>query len=158
MAAGSDKGIVPVGVDAWMILRTEKGFLHVGSDTDGTTTPLDVGWGHVLKKTSDFVGRRSLLLPEQQRTDRHQFVGFSATDGSVLPIGAHVLDRNRASDGYVTSSAFSPAVGRGVALGMLRAGQSRMGETVDIRTFSGVRQARVVELCSFDPNGERLHV
>jgi sarcosine oxidase subunit alpha len=158
MAAGSDKGIVPVGVDAWMILRTEKGYLHVGSDTDGTTTPLDIGWGHVLKKTSDFVGRRSLLLPEQQRTDRHQFVGLNATDGSVLPVGAHVLDRDRTSDGYVTSSAFSPSVGRGVALGMLRAGQSRIGETVDIRTFSGVRQARVVELCSFDLKGERLHV
>jgi hypothetical protein len=41
---------------------------------------------------------------------------------------------------------------------MLRAGQSRIGETVDIRTFSGVRQARVVELCSFDLKGERLHV
>ena len=158
MASGTDKGIVPVGVDAWMILRTEKGYLHVGSDTDGTTIPLDIGWGHVLKKTSDFVGRRSLLLPEQQRTDRHQFVGLSATDGSVLPVGAHVLGRDRASDGYVTSSAFSPAVGRGVALGMLRAGQSRIGEAVDIRTFSGVRQARVVELCSFDPKGERLHV
>jgi sarcosine oxidase subunit alpha len=30
-----------------MILRLEKGFLHVGSDTDGETTPHDVGWGAV---------------------------------------------------------------------------------------------------------------
>jgi sarcosine oxidase subunit alpha len=157
MAAGRDHGIVPVGVDAWMILRTEKGYLHVGSDTDGTTSPLDIGWGHVLKKASDFVGRRSLLLPELQREDRHQFVGLSATDGGVLPVGAHVLDVTGASDGYVTSSAFSPTLRRGVALGMVRAGRARMGEILTIRTLSGLQKATVVEPCAFDPQGERLN-
>jgi sarcosine oxidase subunit alpha len=56
-AAGAAHGLEPVGVDAWMLLRTEKGYLHVGADTDGSTAPQDVGWGRVLKRDGDFVGR-----------------------------------------------------------------------------------------------------
>ena len=41
-AAGTPLGVAPYGLEALMILRTEKGFLHVGGDTDGTTLPGDV--------------------------------------------------------------------------------------------------------------------
>src|SRR3546814_9423918 len=45
MQAGAPHGITPFGVEALMALRIEKGFLHVGSDTDGTTMQQDVGFG-----------------------------------------------------------------------------------------------------------------
>ena len=60
-----------------MILRTEKGYLHVGTDTDGSTTPDDVGWGQVARnKTTDFIGKRSLFRPGNQDPDRLQLVGL----------------------------------------------------------------------------------
>ena len=34
-------------LEAVLLLRLEKGYLHVGADTDGTTTPADVGWGEI---------------------------------------------------------------------------------------------------------------
>lgn len=77
--AGRPLGLQPVGIDAWMDLRTEKGYLHVGADTDGTTTPLDVGWGPAIsRKAKDFAGKRSLtrrgpslgnLLPTNKRLE-----------------------------------------------------------------------------------------
>jgi len=157
-AAGATHGITPIGVDGWMLLRTEKGFLHIGADTDGTTTPLDVGWGYVLKKKSDFVGRRSLLLPENQRSDKLGFVGFRAVDPAViLPVGEHVVitdaDSTQRSDGYVTSAGFSPVLGMGVALGMIHGGDTRLGDTVSI----GVHRAQVVPPAAYDPEGKRLN-
>ncbi len=51
LEAGKPFNITPYGVETLMVLRTEKGFLHVGSDTDGSSTPDDVGWGHVALPT-----------------------------------------------------------------------------------------------------------
>ncbi|MDO7835590.1 sarcosine oxidase subunit alpha family protein [Sphingobium sp. HBC34] len=160
MAAGADMGIVPVGVEAWMILRTEKGYLHIGVDTDGTTNPLDVGWARVLGKKVDFIGKRSLLRPADQAPDRLQLVGLEAMDGpDHLPVGSHLrlAGRGDGSDGYVSSSVFSPTLGRGVALAMIHGGHKRLGEAVTILCAAGERPARIVELASYDPSGERLN-
>lgn len=155
--AGAPFGIAPVGIDAWMVLRTEKGFLHVGVDTDGTTNPLDVGWGHVMRKNCDFVGKRSLMRPNDAAPDRLQLVGLRAADEkSALPIGAHIAG-GTGSIGFVTSSSFSPTLGRGVALGMLVGGSKRLGEQVTIQTDGGARLATVVESAAFDPAGDRLN-
>ena len=49
-----------------MVLRTEKGFVHVGVDTDGTTNPLDIGFGIVVdRKRRDFVGARVACAPQR---------------------------------------------------------------------------------------------
>ena len=163
MTSGEEFGIAPVGIEAWMILRTEKGYLHLGSDTDGTTNILDVGWSHVLKKPVDFVGKRSLLRPDDQRSDRLQLVGLEVVEGSTpLPLGAHVVNprpgETEPSDGYVSSSVFSPTLGRPVALARLRSGFSRKGEIIEVHTAAGRRRACVVEPVFYDPEGERLNV
>jgi len=158
MDAGVAHGLAPVGVDAWLLLRTEKGYLHVGVDTDGTTTPDDVGWGRVLKRERDFIGRRSLTLPENRRTDRLQLVGLQPLSADALPVGAHLRATGAAgaSEGFITSAAFSPILERWVALAVLRAGRRRQGEVVSVITPQGVQQARVAPLAAYDPEGERL--
>ncbi len=61
-------GAQPFGMDALMLMRLEKGFLHLGADTDGTTVPDDVGWGKVAaSKKRDYIGKRSLTLPEHRQ-------------------------------------------------------------------------------------------
>lgn len=162
MRHGAEFGITPVGVGAWMILRAEKGYLHLGGDTDGTTNILDVGWGHVLAKPVDFVGKRSLLRPDDQRADRLQFVGLEALDGAApLPVGAHVRNAQPGaydpSDGYVSTAVFSPVLGRAIALGRVRGGFARKGETIEIVTAAGPRRARIVDPAFYDPAGERLN-
>ncbi len=161
LAAGRPHGVRPVGIDAWMLLRTEKGYLHVGADTDGGTAPGDVGWGHVLKRTHDFIGRRSLTRPANLREDRLQFVGLEVVGSSApLTIGGHLKGAggDEPSDGYVTSSGFSPVLGRGVALGMVRGGRDRLGE--ELMVASGPERGarvRVTAPGAYDPTGERLN-
>lgn len=154
------RGLVPIGIEALMILRIEKGYLHVGVDTDGTTLPGDVGMaGGVPKKASDFIGRRSLLRPDAMRPDRHQFVGL-LSEGARLPVGAHVLHGGRVPgpiDGHVTSSAHSPALDRPIALGLVRSGRGRIGETVELYDLGQRYRATIVDPTFFDRAGERLH-
>jgi sarcosine oxidase, subunit alpha len=84
LAVGASDGLTPFGMDALMTLRLEKGFLHVGTDTDGTTVPQDIGWGKVASaKGQDFIGRRSLTLPENLKSDRLQLVGLKAVATQV---------------------------------------------------------------------------
>lgn len=163
MDAGRDFGIVPFGVEALMTMRIEKGFMHVGADTDGTTIPADVGFGvAVAGKSGDFVGRRSLSLPEHVREDRMQLVGLEARDSQPLTAGAHIVERSSGvsglrTQGYVTSTCFSPTLGRYIGLGLLERGSSRIGETVTVMLGDARGTAHVVPRTHLDPAGERVN-
>jgi sarcosine oxidase subunit alpha len=160
--AGESFGMSPVGVEAWLVLRLEKGFLHVGGDTDGTTNPLDLGFRNMIeKKSGDFVGRRSLSRANDQRPQRRQLVGLEPLVGSdTLLAGAHIVTRSgetRRSEGFITSAAESPTLGRCVALAQLEGGNARTGETVTVFDAGKCIQARVVSSAFYDPNGERMN-
>lgn len=160
MEAGRGFGITPFGIEALMVLRAEKGFLHLGSDTDGTTFPDDVGFGTpVHKRKDDFVGRRSCLLSEATRRDRRQLVGLESFNGDLLPIGAHVVPKGLepVSEGWVTTSVRSPALGRACALAVIREGRARLGEEVAVWDLGRQIRARIVAPCAFDPGGARMH-
>jgi sarcosine oxidase subunit alpha len=165
MVAGQPFGITPFGVEAVLIMRTEKGYLHVGADTDGTTVPDDIGFGTVVsRKAGDFVGRRSLAMPDKRRADRMQLVGLRCV-GSTEPFiaGAHLLDGPRsqsaqATSGYLTSAVASPTLGSHVGLGLLKNGRARVGQTVYVFESGRQTRAEVVAPAHYDPSGTRLHV
>jgi sarcosine oxidase subunit alpha len=151
---------VPYGIEALEILRTEKGFIHIGTDTDGTTLPADIGFAKALdRKQANFVGRRSLLRPAASDPDRLQLVALSPVDGRTrLPVGAQIapgLPPTR-SEGYVTSSYMSPSLGAPVALGMLSRGTRRLGERIRVHHLGTVLDAVVVKAPFVDAAGERL--
>ena len=161
--AGAPYGLTPFGVEALMTMRIEKGFLHVGSDTDGTTLPQDIGFGGIMrKKAQDFVGCRSALRPDGLRTDRRSLVGLEVTDGNPAPLttGAHVLPATAAApqpgEGWVTSSTWSPTLEAPLALALVERGQDRMGDTVRVWDLGTWREARITGLCRYDPEGARL--
>ena len=149
------------GIEALEILRTEKGFVHVGTDTDGTTLPQDIGFARALeRKAANFVGRRSLLRPAARDPTRFQLVGLSPVDGQTrLPVGAQIAAAAppTQTEGHVTSSCWSPELQRPVALGMLMRGSERLGEKIRIHHLGSVIEAEVVKTPFIDPKGERLH-
>ena len=159
--AGAPQDMTLLGGEALMILRVEKGYPIVGIDTDGATLPMDMGMSAPLtRKRADFIGRRSLMLAEAQRQDRPQFVGLAAEGAVPLPTGAHVLDLSGPaprSDGFVTSSRFSPFLRRPVALAQLRGGAGRLGERVVVQHMGQRMGAVVVAPDQIDPEGGRLN-
>ncbi len=162
MQRGAAFGIDAVGIEAWLVLRLEKGFLHVGSDTDGTTNPLDLGLrGVIEKKSGDFVGRRSLLRAHDRSSERRQLIGLEPLDRKdALVAGAHIVrsaGSQPRSEGFVTSAAWSPTLDRSIGLALLERGHRRVGETVEVFDQGGVIQAQVVKPAFFDPGGERMN-
>ena len=160
LATGDSFGLVPFGLDALDRLRLEKGFLHIGTDTDGTTVPDDVGWGaSAAQKPGDFIGKRSLQLPENRRGDRRQLVGLKAQGSTQLRVGCHlrVAHTDQATDGWITSAARGVMTDGEIALGLLRAGRGQMGRSVDVYDAGVcVGSAHVVSPPFFDPTGTRV--
>jgi sarcosine oxidase subunit alpha len=159
---GRALGAVTIGLEALMILRAEKGYIVIGKDTDGATMPHDLGVDAPRRKrTTEFVGRRSLFTEEAMRADRKQLVGLTVAEGEPpLGTGAHGIERvggTKRSLGYVTSSYFSPTLGRPIALALIEAGVARHGEVIDIQHLGMLRRATITAPCALDPAGDRLN-
>jgi sarcosine oxidase, subunit alpha len=151
---------VPYGIEALEIMRTEKAFIHIGTDTDGTTLPGDIGLARALeRKQANFVGRRSLLRPAARDPTRFQLVALSPADGRTkLPVGGQIAAAAppARSEGHVTSSYMSPELAVPVALGMLSRGFEREGERVRVHHLGATIDAIVVKGPFIDPKGARL--
>ena len=160
MAAGEKYAITPYGTEAMHVLRAEVGFIIVGQETDGTVTPHDLGLGRMVSGKKDFLGKRSLSRADTSRPDRPQLVGLLADDPAIrVPEGAQLIaGANPAPPqvgiGYVTSSYYSPTLGRGFALGLLQGGHGRHGEAVHI-AYDGNAVRAVVTPPRFVDVGER---
>ncbi len=163
MTAGTKYGITPYGTEAMHVLRAEKGFIIVGQETDGSINPLDLGMEGMVSKTKDFVGKRSLTRSDMAKPDRKQLVGILTEDpAEVLPEGAHLVadpkqPRPMTQLGHVTSSYWSPNLGRSIAMGLLKGGRARLGETLYAPLLNGkVVACKVTETVFFDKEGVRL--
>ncbi len=163
--AGQPYDITPYGTETMHVLRAEKGFIIVGQDTDGTVTPHDAGlsWA-VSKKKKDFVGRRSLKRSDLVAQGRKQLVGLLPEDDSVLlEEGAQIVaDPNQALPmtmlGHVTSSYYSDALGRPIAMALVADGFNLNDQTLYVPMPGKTHAVKVTGTAFYDPKGERLNV
>jgi len=166
IAAGAEFGIEPYGTEALHVLRAEKGYIVVGDETDGTTTPIDVGLdGLVSKKKADFIGKRSLEQSYLKGPNRKQLVGLLTEEANVvLPDGAYAVKDVKDKPpmemiGQITSSYHSPTLGRSIAMALIQNGRSRMGESISFPLEGGkVVRAKIVDPVFYDKEGGRLNV
>ncbi|ACL62672.1 sarcosine oxidase subunit alpha [Methylobacterium nodulans] len=166
MAAGRQYDICPYGTETMHVLRAEKGYIIVGQDTDGTLTPDDAGLSWAIGKAKhDFVGKRSLVRPDMVAKGRKQLVGLLTEDPkTILQEGAQIVaDPNQPKPmtmlGHVTSSYWSEALGRSIAMAVIADGRARDGEMLHIPMPDRILKARVVKSTVFyDPEGTRLSV
>jgi sarcosine oxidase subunit alpha len=160
---GAAFGAMPYGTECLHVLRAEKGFIMIGDETDGTVTPLDLGLGWaVSKKKEDFLGKRGMERSYLADPDRWQLVGLETLDGSVIPDGAYAVaaghnnNGQRNTEGRVTSTYYSPTLKRGIAMGLVKHGPKRMGETLQFSKIEGgTVAAKIVDPVFYDKAGEK---
>ncbi len=166
LEAGQEYGIEPYGTEALHIMRAEKGFIMIGDETDGTVIPQDLGlnWA-ISKKKDDYLGKRAQERSHMTDPDRWTLVGLETLDGSVLPDGAYAVAEGENSNGQqnmqgrVTSTYFSPTLGKGIAMGLVKHGPDRMGEVLNFPTVEGDPiEAKIVDPVFFDKDGEKQNV
>ncbi len=166
LEAGAEFGIMPYGTEGLHVLRAEKGFIMIGDETDGTVIPQDLGLGWAIsKKKSDYLGKRGQERSHMADPNRWKLVGLETLDGSVIEDGAYAIGEGvndngqRNTVGRVTSTYFSPTLGRGIAMGLVLHGPDRMGEVITLtRTGGGSVQARIVDPVFYDKAGEKQDV
>ena len=120
--------------------------------------------GRMLSTKKDFIGHTLAGRPAFSSVDGFRLMGFKPVDRSQrLDAGAHLMARGKTAtmendEGWLTSTAFSPALQSSIALGFIKRGQERLGEVVVAN--DPVRNRRIdVEIVSphfIDPEGNRL--
>lgn len=150
------------GMEALNVLRIEKGHI-THAEIHGRTTAFDIGFARMVSAKKDCIGQAMAAREGLLEPDRERLVGLKPV-GAVkeLTAGAHLFARDAAAtrendQGYVTSVSFSPTLGHFIALGFVKRGPERMGET--LRLVDHLRGIETeVEICSpvfVDPEGGR---
>ncbi|MHA6687203.1 sarcosine oxidase subunit alpha family protein [Mesorhizobium sp. A556] len=162
MIAGAPFGVIPYGTEALGVMRVEKG--HVaGPELNGTTTAGDLGFGKMVSKKKDFIGRVMAEREALVAMNRQVVVGLKPVDTTRrLRSGAHIIPKGApvgpdTDQGYVTSVCHSPMLNQWIGLGLVEHGRERIGEVV--RAHDPLRgEDYEVEICSpvfYDPEGGR---
>ncbi len=164
LEAGKPHDIIPYGVEALGTLRIEKG--HVaGPELDGRTTAEDLGLAGMTSRKKDYIGASMLDREGLIDSQRLKLVGFVSAAGEKIRPGAHLVAANDTSSpprslGHVTSTTYSPALEKYIALGLLEDGPKRLGEKL-VATYPLKNidvEVEVVSAHFFDPEGSRMHV
>ena len=151
------------GTEAMHVMRAEKGYIIVGQETDGTTTPDDLGLGGMVAMGKpDFVGKRSLGRPDLVAPGRKQLVGLSTEGRTVLEEGAQVTPmrdpaKGTHAIGHVTSAYWSPTVNAPIAMALVENGRALTGQTIFVPMPEGAIPVRVVAPVFHDSEGKSLN-
>jgi glycine cleavage system aminomethyltransferase T len=129
----------------------------VGQDTDSEATPYSAAmpWIVKLDKEEDFIGRWALEHYGEQPAET-ALVGFTLPDGHVPTEGAAVLAGNGDAAGRVTSSRFSPQLGKVIGMAWVPAALASDGEQITISDGDWRYDATVQTKPFYDPEGEVL--
>ncbi|HEX5155254.1 MAG TPA: glycine cleavage T C-terminal barrel domain-containing protein [Parafilimonas sp.] len=165
-ALGRPYDLTAYGTETMHVLRAEKGYIIIGQDTDGTQTPYDLNMSWIVSKKKEFIGKRSFQLPYLKTTGRQQLVGLLPENhDEVIPEGAYITVLNAQPDkqgktshiGFVTSSYYSPALGRAFALTLVADGLNRMGEVVAVPIGKKMIHATICDAVFIDKENIRRY-
>jgi methylglutamate dehydrogenase subunit C len=160
IAAGKPYDLTPYGTEAMGALRIEKG--HVaGAEIEGRTTIKDLRLEGVASAKKPFIGsvlRKRELLEDPKRPSLVglEIIGDTGARAGSLLFACDAPARGH-GEGWVSSTTYSPALKKNIALALLSRGPERVGEMIQIVDFVGDQtlQAKVVSHHFFDPEGHR---
>lgn len=160
VSAGAPYNIKPYGLEAMGALRIEKGHI-AGSEIEGRTTLKDLALEGLASNKKPFIGsvlRKRTLLEDPSRPSLVgvEILGNSSTRAGCLLYSQHAPTKGH-GEGWVSAVTYSPALGKNIALALLKRGPERYGETIQIVDFVGNQtwKAKVVSHHFYDPEGHR---
>ncbi len=148
---GLAKTSAPCGLSARDSLRLEAGFPLHGSDIDQNTNPFqaDLAWVISAGKTG-YVGASAL---EDKGVKEPQNVRRGLVLDAGIPRHGFEISLSAGRIGTVTSGTFSPVVRKGIALGLVSRGASKLGARVSVAVRESKQGATITKPPFYD---ERL--
>jgi sarcosine oxidase subunit alpha len=156
MEAGKPHGLTPFGLEPQRLLRLQKMHVLIGQDTDSESTPFAAAmpWIVKLDKEEDFIGKWALKHYADVEPET-ALVGFTMADGHVPTEGAVVV-RSGVAAGQVTSSRYSPQVGKVIGLAWVPKDLAADDAAISISDNGTTYDAVVQTKPFYDPEGEVL--
>ncbi|MES2549074.1 MAG: glycine cleavage T C-terminal barrel domain-containing protein, partial [Pseudomonadota bacterium] len=163
LAKGAEFDPIVYGTEALGGMRIEKG--HVaGGELNGQSTALNMGLGKMVSKKKDSIGMVLSQREGMTAENGYRLVGVKPVDPQAkLTAGSHFLEKGAAAvaandGGWLTSKVYSPHLGCDIALGYLKAGDTKIGQRMRIvNLLAGLdTEVEIISPHMFDPEGERL--
>jgi len=152
MEAGKEHGLQPGHTSS--IRRIEGGMLSYHADADINTNPFELGFDRLVNLDSDinFIGKEALKKIKENGIKRKQ-VGIEI-DCSPLS-GPNTtfweLKKDNISVGKITSAVYSPRLKKNIALAMVSAEQSEIGNKFQVTINEDTFNCVIVEKPFYDP-------
>ena len=140
----ADERVKPAGLGARDLLRLELGYSLYGSDIDEEITPLEAGLAAFVNFNKEFVGRDALLKQQREGLTRVKAAFRVASRRS--PRHNYEICHEGAATGFVTSGAFSPMLGCGIGIGLVKPEAAVTGAPLPIRHENVSMDATVCDL------------
>ena len=152
MAAGTPFGLKPGHTSS--IRRIEGGMLSYQADADINTNPYELGMESLINPDmeAEFIGKDALLRIRKNGVSRKQVgLRIECTPLKEPNTTFWKIKKNGKTVGKVTSAVYSPRLEQNIALAIVSAELSEIGNVVDVSMRSGTAQASIVETPFFDP-------
>ncbi|MHB1509075.1 MAG: aminomethyltransferase family protein [Acidimicrobiales bacterium] len=155
-AAGKEKGIAALGLDALDLVRVEAGLIFKGYEYEGSEDPFEAGIGFTVprNKEADYIGKAALEARRAKPT--HKLVGLDIDADEPFAHGDAVLAGD-GEVGVVTSGVRSPILDKNIALARVAAGSAALGQALKV-VRAGTEEsatAQVVRFPFYDPDKSR---
>jgi dimethylglycine dehydrogenase len=156
LASGKDLGAGPVGGRALGSLRIEKGYGSWGREYSPEYWPQESGLAGLMKPEKDFLNKAAWQAIADN-PPRELFVCLEIEAETADATGGEPIFLTDGTPvGQVTSGAYGYSVGKSLALGYIKAGTAKSGDTLHVAILGLPHKATLLAEPPFDPAGARL--
>ncbi len=159
--AGSDYGLVNVGLHALNSLRLEKGFRHWGHDIAAEDNLMQAGLSFTAKPDmADFIGRKAFIEARQLGAPDRRLVQFMLEDPEPLLYHNEPIVMNDDVVGFLSSGMYGHSLGAAVGMGYVNVpslNEEVLGAAdfeIEVATVRHKAKASLRSL--YDPDGSRM--
>ena len=159
--AGADLELAHAGHYAINAMCLDKAYRAWGHELSTDETPLEAGLGFAIDWHTEFLGKEALLEQRSAGLGK-RLVAFALEDSEPTLWGSEPIYMNGQLAGYTTSGAYSPTLGRAIALGYVKhsGGEKLTSKDIDAASFSILNDGQGYEARSYlrspyDPEREK---
>nr|WP_295974269.1 glycine cleavage system aminomethyltransferase GcvT [uncultured Bacillus sp.] len=146
LEAGSEEGILPVGLGARDTLRFEAVLALYGQELAPDISPLEAGIGFAVKlnKETDFIGKQALLLQKEKGVPR-KLCGIEMMDRGI-PRHGYPVFAGEEQIGEITTGTQSPTLKKNIGLALIKTEYAALGNKLLVEIRGKRLKAQVTQL------------
>ncbi len=127
-----ESGLTPAGREAWNLIRTERGIPRFGFEIIGSANPLEAGFTHAVSFTKGcYIGQEVIArMDTYDKVSRElRRLHFSK---KVDKSGHKLLTKDGKPAGEITTSVYSPELGKQIGLGYVKKKYIELGSELSV--------------------------